>query len=640
MSQAKAVASKPKGDDDTPMTPTSGMPKRIGRQLYLIGLSVIALFALELAIEMALNDNEPTSNVFILPATIGVLLLLAFGIVQWLAPHADPIFLPVIGFMSGLGLVYVRRLNVHDNGITVDASIFSGTGGRQLMSFIAALVVFAVVLWFVKSHRDLIKYAYTLGFLGVFLAALPGLLPASISGGAYGSKRWINFPGFAVQPAEFAKFMLLIFFAYYLVRKRDVLSVAGAKFLGVQWPRAKDLLPVVVLWMGSMSMLVLERDLGSSLLFFGMFVSMLYMVTRRVSWILIGLTSFVAGCVAIYPFFDHLQLRVRIWLDPFNADYVYGDSHQLVQGLIAMGSGGLLGNGPGAGHPLEVAFADSDFILASLGEELGMVGLIAVLVLYALIVVRAFKTGLMLRDQFGKILAAGLGFGLGFQVFVICAGVTGLIPLTGFTAPWLSLGGSSMVANWVLAALLIRLSHESRKPWQPGYGLNKVEAPPEYWEKQREKEARERAAVEALEQRKVAAVADNPTELVSLPRTQDEEADLTSSGTREESLVDLEEPVSGSPVQEYSSPPRHSTTDVSPGHQPYAEGTPQDPAGPTPSGPQSYGQPSPASGGPSHSGHQWPRFSDDTFAGHDESDSSQHRKSEGDTGPGDNGSHR
>lgn len=608
MSQAKATLSKPKGDDDTPMTPTTGMPKRIGRQLFMIVMAVVALFALELATEMALNDNDPSINVLLLPAAIGILMLVGFGIVQWLAPYADPIFLPVIGFLTGLGIVFVRRLSMEGpNSLSVDAGLFDGTGGRQLLFFVAALVGFTLVLWFLKSHRDLIKYAYTLGFLGIFLATLPGLLPASISGGAYGSKRWINFPGFAVQPAEFAKFMLLIFFAYYLVRKRDVLSVAGTRLLGVQWPRAKDLLPVTVLWLGSMSMLVLERDLGSSLLFFAMFVSMLYMVTRRFSWILIGLVSFVAGCIAIYPFFDHLQLRVRIWLDPFADEYVADDSHQLVQGLIGMGSGGLLGTGPGAGHPTEVPFADSDFILASIGEEIGMLGLIAVLILYALLVVRAFKTGLMLRDQFGKILAAGLGFSLGFQVFVICAGVTGLIPLTGFTAPWLSLGGSSLVANWVMAALLIRLSHESRKPWQPGYGLNKVDAPPEYWEAQRAKEAQSRAAAEAVAQRQMAAVGDNPTELVSMPRDEDS-SEVTPSGTREESLVELESEQSPPNDNEQPSPPPISSPPPSPTPQdsrPYSS-PPQD-SRPYSSPPQeSPGHESP----PQNDSYGWPSFDD------------------------------
>ncbi|GAB3993688.1 hypothetical protein GCM10029992_06020 [Glycomyces albus] len=458
------------------------MPRRIGRQLALILLGGVAVFAFQIAADMGFNDNQTSVTTFALPAVITLVSLAAWGVTAALAPYSDPLLVGIATLVSGFGIVLIRRISYtySENAIEPDAGLFAGLGGRQLIYYIGGVIVFGIFLAVIRDHRVLRGYAYILLFAGIAFAALPGFLPASISE-AGGSKNWIRLGPISVQPSEFAKLMLLVFFAVYLIRKRDVLQVAGNKFLGLQFPRLKDLGPIVIVWAACLGLLVLERDLGTSLLLFSIFLSMLYMATRRVSWILIGLGLFIGGCVAIYPFFSHLQLRVRIWLDPFNEQFRDGDSYQLVQGLIGMNDGGLLGTGPGRGRPDFVPAAESDFILAIVGEEVGLIGLTALLVLYAVFVERAMKTAVMSRDQFGKLVAGGLAFQVAFQLFIVCGGVTGLIPMTGQTTTFLAAGGSSLLGSWIMLALLVRVSDDARKPWQVSYGLQKSEAPPSSW---------------------------------------------------------------------------------------------------------------------------------------------------------------
>ncbi|WP_199038634.1 FtsW/RodA/SpoVE family cell cycle protein [Glycomyces salinus] len=494
MAQPMSATAKPIAPSEPPLTPLSGMPRRIGRQLALILLGGVAVFAFQIAADMGFNDKQTSVATFALPAVITLVSLAAWGATAALAPYSDPLLVGIATLVSGFGIVLIRRISYtySENAIEPDAGLFAGLGGRQLIYYIGGVIVFGIFLAVVRDHRVLRGYAYILLFAGIAFAALPGFLPASISE-AGGSKNWIRLGPISVQPSEFAKLMLLVFFAVYLIRKRDVLQVAGNKFLGLQFPRLKDLGPIVVVWAACLGLLVLERDLGTSLLLFSIFLSMLYMATRRVSWILIGLGLFFGGCVAIYPFFSHLQLRVRIWLDPFNEQFRDGDSYQLVQGLIGMNDGGLLGTGPGQGRPDLVPAAESDFILAIVGEEVGLIGLTALLVLYAVFVERAMKTAVMSRDQFGKLVAGGLAFQVAFQLFIVCGGVTGLIPMTGQTTTFLAAGGSSLLGSWIMLALLVRVSDDARKPWQVSYGLQKTEAPPEFLAEQAAKRAAEEA---------------------------------------------------------------------------------------------------------------------------------------------------
>jgi cell division protein FtsW (lipid II flippase) len=277
-----------------------------------------------------------------------------------------------------------------------------------------------------------------------------------------GARIWIRVAGFSFQPGELAKLVLLVFFAGYLVVKRDVLSLASRHVAGIDFPRGRDLGPIVVAWAASMVVLVMERDLGTALLFFGIFVSMLYIATQRTSWLLIGLALFVGGAYVAYALFSHVQSRITIWIDPFSDP---GNSaYQIVQSLYGFATGGILGTGLGQGRPETVPFAKSDFIMAAVGEELGLTGFFAILLLYAIIIQRGFRTAVAVRDGFGKLLAAGLAASLAIQVFVVVGGVIQLLPVTGLTTPFLAAGGSSLIASWMLIALLMRISDAARSP--------------------------------------------------------------------------------------------------------------------------------------------------------------------------------
>ncbi|MEH0939148.1 FtsW/RodA/SpoVE family cell cycle protein [Micromonospora sp. CPCC 205543] len=411
-----------------------------------------------------------TPGFWVPAAVLGVLFLGMHLVIRFLAPFADPALLPAVALLNGIGVGFLRRYDLAraDAADREALAIFAGTGGRQLAWTLASVVLAAVLLFIVKDHRSISRYAYTLGLAGIILVMIPAVLPRRYSE-IYGAKLWIRVGGFSIQPGEFAKLALLAFFAYYLVRKREVLSLASRRILGIDFPRGRDLGPVLVVWVLSLLILVFEKDLGTSLLYFGMFVVTLYIATERVSWLLIGLLLFFGGAYLAYVLggtiggpFANFHLRAEIWLDPFSDPYQ--DGYQLVQGLLALGSGGLFGTGPGAGEPLEIPEVQNDFIFAGIGEEIGLFGLTALLVTYLLIVERGLRAGLEVRDSFGKLLAGGLAFTLGLQVFVIVGGISKLIPLTGQTTPFLSAGGSSLMANWLLIALLLRVSDGARRP--------------------------------------------------------------------------------------------------------------------------------------------------------------------------------
>jgi cell division protein FtsW (lipid II flippase) len=397
---------------------------------------------------------------------------LLFGVahiaVRWLAPYADPVLLPIAVALNGLGLVLIQRLDL----ASADAAKAShhaaprGAAPLQLVWTVIGVALFVAVLAIVRDHRRLQHYTYTAMAAGLVLLAIPAVLPASHSV-VNGARIWIKFGSFSFQPGEVAKIVLEVFFAGYLVRHRDLLRLAGRRVAGLDLPRARDFGPVLVAWAASLLILVRESDLGSSLLFFGIFVVVLYVATERGSWLLIGLVLFVLGAVIAGIAIGHVHDRFTAWLHPFN-EAVYnravGSSYQLDQGLFGMATGGIFGTGLGQGRPDIVPFANTDFIMSTVGEELGLAGVMSVLTLYLLFVTRGLRAALGVRDGFGQLLATGLAFGLALQVFVQVGGVTRLIPLTGLTLPFLSYGGSSLVTNWVLLALLLRISDAARRP--------------------------------------------------------------------------------------------------------------------------------------------------------------------------------
>jgi cell division protein FtsW (lipid II flippase) len=453
---------------------TAARPSRSGgsrnAELGLLVFTMVLVGGYAAASESALVGR--VSLGFVGPlGTLAAIFFVAHVLIRWLAPHADPVFLPAVAVINGFGVMFLHRLDVADLKAHGSANIplFSGQGGRQLLWTLLAVIGAVAVLAIVRDHRSLSRYAYTLGLTGIALMMIPAVLPARFSS-VNGAKLWIKFGGFfQIQPGEFAKVLLLVYFAYYLVRKREVLSLASKRILGIDFPRGRDLGPVLTVWLLSLMVLIFEKDLGTSLMYFGMFVVTLYVATERVSWLIIGLLLFIGGAFVAYLLggtvggpFANFHERADIWLDPFADPTDRG--YQLVQSLLGLGTGGLFGSGPGVGRPDKVPLVQSDFIFAGMGEEIGLFGLTALLVVYLLIVMRGLRAAIGVRDSFGKLFAGGLAFTLGLQVFVIVGGVSKLIPLTGQTTPFMSAGGSSLVANWVLIALLLRISDAARRP--------------------------------------------------------------------------------------------------------------------------------------------------------------------------------
>ena len=397
---------------------------------------------------------------------IGILVALAIVAevgVHFLAPYADPVILPIAVALTGMGLAMIYRID-----LSLDALGMDTVGVRQLMFVGIAIVLAAVVLVLVRDHRVLRRYTYTFGLVSVVLLLLP-MIPG-LGKETYGARVWISLGPLSMQPGELVKITLAIFFAGYLVTNRDNLTIGGPKVLGLRLPRARDLGPILVVWLVGVAILVLQRDLGSSLLFFGLFVATLYVATNRVSWLVIGFTMFVPAIFIAIKTFSHVRARFDVWLNALEPD-VYnaeaGGSYQLVQGLFGQASGGLMGTGWGRGYPQLVPLANSDFILSSFAEELGITGLAAILVLYLVLIERGLRAAIGVRDGFGKLLATGLSFSFAIQIFVVLGGITRLIPLTGLTAPFLAAGGSSMVSSWLAVALLIRVSDAARRPSVP-----------------------------------------------------------------------------------------------------------------------------------------------------------------------------
>jgi len=448
--------------------PDSPVPLPRGRRRTELAMLVFAVALVAFAyanVGFGLKGKLPPGMAEYLLGFI-VLLAIAHLAVRKLAPWADPLLLPLAAALNGLGIVMIYRLQESGrNGNPGQAitTLSSSAATLQIVYTAIGIGCFVAVLALVREPRVLQRYTYTLAALGIILLALPALLPASISE-VQGAKIQISLGGFTIQPEEFAKLALAISFAGYLVAKRDVLSLAGRRVLGIDLPRGRDLGPVLIVWGVSLLLLVFESDIGTSALFMGLFVAMLYIATQRTSWLLIGFALFIAGAYSASKLFSHVGERFQIWLHPFVGNNPFGNAYQLVQGLYGMASGGILGKGLGGGQPYLTPLVQSDFVITAFGEELGMTGLMAILLLYGLIVQRGLATSLAVKDPFSKILAGGLAFMLALQIFVIVGGVTRLIPLTGITTPFLSQGGSSLIASWMLIALLMRLSDTARRP--------------------------------------------------------------------------------------------------------------------------------------------------------------------------------
>lgn len=434
---------------------------RRGVELLLLVIAIGVSVAAYVNIGITVQDKVPASTGYY-AAGIGLLALIAHFALRYRAPYADPVLLPCAVLLNGLGVAMIHRI---DLGLAAVAEANGRTpkpaaAPQQITWTAVGVVLFLVVILVVRDHRRLQAFTYTAGLAGLVLLVLP-LIPG-LGVNLNGARIWIRLAGMSFQPGEFAKLCLVIFFAGYLVVKRDVLTLAGHRFLGLDLPRARDLGPIGIAWVVSLGVLVFESDLGSSLLFFGLFLFLLYVSTERAGWLIIGGVMFVGGAYFAYVTFGHVHKRIQDWMDPFSID-----GGQVATGIMGQGWGGILGRGLGQGRPEITLYANSDMIISSFAEELGLTGLIAIILIYTLIIERGLRTALGCRDIFGKLVATGLAMSFALQVFVIVGGVTGLIPLTGLATPFMALGGTSLVANWAIIALLLRISDQARRPQTP-----------------------------------------------------------------------------------------------------------------------------------------------------------------------------
>jgi cell division protein FtsW (lipid II flippase) len=455
--------------------PTDEVPRsRRSTELWLMLFACgIVLFAF-LNVAGSLKDQY-LSTVFEYMVAFLVTVLGAHLAVRLWAPYADPLLLPIATVLNGLGIVMIYRLNQAGrdgnpgNGGPI-STLRADATTTQILYSVIGVVALVMFLKFVKDLKALQPYTYILGLAGLFLIALPAMLPNSLSEvSGTTAKIQVSISGVSFQPEEFGKMLLAASFASYLVVNGKKLSLLTEKWWIFSLPRRRDLAPILVVWALSMLTMVFEGDIGTSAVFMGLFVAMLYIATGRRSWAVLGFLLFIAGAVAAGTLVSHVEQRFSSWLHPFSyANLIsqanHQPSYQLVQGLYGMGSGGLLGKGLGGGQPYWTPLVQSDSIFTAFGEELGLAGVMALLLLYGLFVQRGLRTALLVKDDYSKLLVTGLSFMFALQVFVIVGGVTRLIPFTGITTPFLSQGGSSLIASWLLVAVFARASDTARRP--------------------------------------------------------------------------------------------------------------------------------------------------------------------------------
>ncbi|MBE0447337.1 MAG: FtsW/RodA/SpoVE family cell cycle protein [Actinobacteria bacterium] len=356
-----------------------------------------------------------------------------------LITDADPLLLSLTAFTSGIGLVMIWRLKPN-------------LASAQSTWILVGAVTILIALVLARNYRKLKEYKYTWAIAGIILLFAPIFLGTERGG----ARLWLDLGPISFQPAEIAKICFVFFLAAYLEEKRELLSISTKRAFGLWLPEPKHLGPLAVMWLISLIILVLERDLGTSLLFFGLFLAMIYVATGRAMYVSLGISLFIAGAVACYFVFSHVQTRFDIWLDPWIDPA--GRGYQLIQAIFAIGSGGLTGTGLGLGHPTLIPAVQTDFIFAAVAEELGLLGGVAVILAYLLFISRGLRIALSASDDFGRLVATGLTSVFALQAFVILGGTTRLIPLTGVTLPYMSYGGSSILMNFILLALLLAIS--------------------------------------------------------------------------------------------------------------------------------------------------------------------------------------
>ena len=421
--------------------------RRIELSLLPLPLALLALglVLIGLTIPGALRPGQPWSATL-----VAVMLLASHFVLASRRPHADQVLLPVVAMLVSVGLIMVTRLAPE---LALRQAVWIALG----LCLLTGIVVWLPNVTFLQSYK------YTSAALGFLLVGATFFL--GVDPNESGARLWLGIAGHQFQPSEILKVLLVIFLAGYLEDKRELLAWSSSRLGGLRFPPLPYLGPLVVMWAISMLLLVVQRDLGATLLFYGIFLAMLYMASSRAVYAWGGLAAFFAGSYVCYLLFSHVRLRVEIWLDPWSRAQEQG--YQVVQALVAMASGGLLGSGLGCGYPGYIPAVHTDFVIAAIGEEMGLAGALAVVALFMVLVYRGFRIALDARDGFSTLLAAGLTTVLGLQATVILAGTLRLIPVTGITLPFISYGGSSIVTNFVILGLLLRISAERGEPHAP-----------------------------------------------------------------------------------------------------------------------------------------------------------------------------
>ncbi|WCZ33495.1 MULTISPECIES: FtsW/RodA/SpoVE family cell cycle protein [Corynebacterium] len=417
--------------------------------LFATGLLALMLFGLETSQGRTLS----TEMLYIIGGFMGVYAI-AHVAIAFLAPYADQVMLPVVALLNAVGLVVIYRLDL------AERPGYGPLAERQMLWSLVGVGLMVLTLVVIRDHKSLSRYSYLLGLVGLILLALPLVWPQPP--GYEEARIWLWLGPFSIQPGEFSKILLLIFFAQLLAQKRALFTVAGKRFLGMTFPRIRDLAPILMVWAIAILIMGISNDFGPALLLFATVLGMVYFATGRASWLFIGVGLVAVGGYAVYQVSSKIQERVSNFIDPF-ADFD-GIGNQPANALIGLSWGGITGTGLGYGHPELVPVAHSDYILAAIGEELGFVGIAAVLCLFAVFITRGFRTAMQARDSYGKLLASGLALTIVIQIFVVAGGVSAMLPMTGLTTPFMSAGGSSVMANYILLGLLLRISNSANRP--------------------------------------------------------------------------------------------------------------------------------------------------------------------------------
>jgi cell division protein FtsW (lipid II flippase) len=420
------------------------------RSELTLGLLVVAVTVGGYLLVTLANGPKLPPDLYPLLAWVFVLYLVAHLAVRRFAPNADGTLLPLVAMLNGIGFVFIARLADVRKDYAAQARI-------QSLWVAIGVGVFVLTLVFVRDIRIFERYKYTALLLGLLFLLLP-LAPA-IGEARGGGRLWVRFGTLSFEPSEIAKVLLVAFFAAYLVEKRELLSHGRIRIGRWFVPSLRDLGPLLLAWGMALLVLAYEKDIGTSLLFFGVFAAMLYMSTRRMLYLVGTLVLLVIGAYFAYKTFGHVRVRIENWTNPWRDPHNQG--LQPIQGWFGFASGGIAGTGIGLGHPGAVPDATTDFMLSTIGEELGLVGVMAIIISFMLLVGSAFRIAIDAARPFAKLFAAGIGTIIGLQSFLIIGGVLRLIPLTGIALPFVSYGGSALIANFVLIALLLRISDEN-----------------------------------------------------------------------------------------------------------------------------------------------------------------------------------